>query len=262
MTADFEVYSLASGSSGNCYLIWGGDTAVLIDAGITLKALTAGLARFGYSPAQLDAVFVTHEHSDHVKGVGPLSRRYETPVYANMPTIRAMLERNGAINVREMPIGQEVEIGALSVRSYRLPHDGVCHVGYVVSCGGKSVCLATDIGFVCDPLKNEIGEADLLILESNHDIRMLEEGPYPYHMKRRIRSSGGHISNEEAAQALVECCKGRRRQVWLAHLSCVNNMPALAMATVKSSLEANGMDNIELAVAGRDLPSLRWNPDN
>jgi phosphoribosyl 1,2-cyclic phosphodiesterase len=262
VAADFEAYSLASGSSGNCYLIKGGDTTILIDAGIALKALTAGLDHLGFSPAQLSGVFVTHEHSDHVKGVGPLSRRYETPVYANLPTIKVILKRCGAVNVSEMPIGQEMGIGPLSVRSYRLPHDGVCHVGYVVSCGNRSLCLATDIGFVCDPLKKEIGQADLLILEFNHDIRMLEEGPYPCYMKKRIRGSGGHISNKEASRVLVECCRGRRRQVWLAHLSRINNLPSLALMTAKANLERHGMDNIDLAVAARDVPSLHWNPNS
>ncbi|MBI2843539.1 MAG: MBL fold metallo-hydrolase [Armatimonadetes bacterium] len=251
------VHSLASGSSGNCILIRSRDSAVLIDAGIGIRRIVAALYEIEMSPRSLSGILITHEHTDHTAGAVRMARRYGVPLISNAPTLAGVTGSQGVPH-EVLDIGSEMAIGDLSVRSFPVSHDAACPTGYTIECGGKTICNATDTGILTQDIRAEAVAADLLILESNHDVKMLVAGPYPWFLKRRIMGSNGHLSNESAAALLLEIAQtGRSVAVWLAHLSKMNNTPAIALETARSALA--GTDSpIELHVAMRDFPSIVW----
>lgn len=248
---------LYSSSSGNSSLISAGKTKVLVDAGLTGKAVEAALAQVNVSATQIDAILITHEHIDHIKGVGVLSRRYNIPVYANEGTWKAMAEQVGSIgfrNVRTFVTGQDFYIGDLNVTPFSTSHDAAEPVGYGFFCKGSSLVYMTDTGCVSESLREKAEGADLLFIESNHDVGMLKNGPYPYQLKKRILSDKGHLSNDSCAELLKKLyLKGVRRAI-LAHLSHENNTEQIAYSTVRSALENEGIAEKDyfIAVAHRD----------
>lgn len=253
--------SLFSGSSGNSIFVSSDNTKILIDAGMPGKNIENALQSINQNPAELDGIFVTHEHSDHIKGVGVLSRRYNIPVYANELTWVAMQNQIGNIkehNIRVMSESQ-VNIKDMDILSYKIPHDAACAQGYAIYNDNKKVCVATDLGYLSEEVKKQIEDADVLLLESNHDIEMLKFGPYPYNLKRRILSDVGHLSNEDCGRAVADLVTGsKRKRVILGHLSGTNNYPELAYQTVVNILKERKIDlvkDIGLTVAKRDMPS-------
>lgn len=253
--------SLYSGSSGNSMFISSGSARVLIDAGLPGKNIENALKEIGENPAELNGIFVTHEHSDHVKGVGVLSRKYNVPIYANEPTWIAMQKIIGNIKENNIKIISEshVTIKDLDILSFEIPHDAVAPQGYAVYHGNKKVCVATDLGHYSDKVRKNIEDADVVLLESNHDVEMLKFGPYPYPLKRRVLSEVGHLSNEDCGKAIADMIDGtKRKRVILGHLSETNNYPELAYQTVVTILRERNIDlnkDIGLTVARRDMPS-------
>ena len=248
---------LYSSSSGNCSVITAGKTKVLVDAGLTGKAIETALAQVGVSPSELAAILITHEHIDHVKGVGVLSRRYNLPVYANEGTWKAMAELVGNIgfrNVRTFITGQDFYIGDLNITPYAISHDAAEPVGYTFFNKGANLVYMTDTGCVTEALRERAEGADLLFIESNHDVGMLKNGPYPYTLKKRILSEKGHLSNDACAELLKKLYTGGVRRAILAHLSQENNTEQIAYGTVRSALLAEGIAEKDyfLAVAHRD----------
>ncbi len=248
---------LYSGSSGNCSVITAGSTRVLVDAGMTGKAIETALGQVGVAPQELDAILVTHEHIDHIKGVGVLSRRYNLPVYANEGTWKAMAEQVGGIgfrNVRTFITGQDFYLGDLNVTPFSTSHDAAEPVGYSFFHKGATLVYMTDTGCVSERLREIAAFADLLFIESNHDVGMLKCGAYPYQLKKRILSDKGHLSNDACGELLAKLyAKGVRRAI-LAHLSHENNTEQIALNTVSSALAAEGIDMNDyfLTVAHRD----------
>ena len=182
---------LYSSSSGNCSVISAGGTKVLVDAGLTGKAIESALAQVGIMPSQLSAILITHEHIDHIKGVGVLSRRYNLPVYANEGTWKAMAEQVGSVgagNVRTFITGQDFYIGDVNITPFAVSHDAAEPVGYTFFNKGSELVYMTDTGCVTEALRERAEHADLLFIESNHDVGMLKYGPYPYPLKKRILS--------------------------------------------------------------------------
>ena len=255
-----QVHALASGSSGNCTLIQGGGTSIVLDAGLPLKNIAAALSKRGVSPDRLDAILLTHEHSDHVQGLGPLSRRGRTPVVANAATLSAAASRDGlTFETTELDTGCEIQIGSLSIRSFAVSHDAVAPVGYRISCGPASVFYATDVGFVSPELRTAIAGCQLAILEANHDLEWLRRGPYTPLMKERVASSTGHLSNAACAELLAwRAESGGPYCAWLAHLSRVNNSVALARRAVAARVAELTRTPVLLDVALRDHPSAFW----
>lgn len=252
------VHSLASGSSGNCILVRDGRTAVLIDAGIGIRRIVASLRQAQVHPADLAAILITHEHSDHISGAVRLARRYGVLLVANAPTLAA-IPGTDAVPTRVLDLGAEADFSGIYARSFPISHDAVCPVGYTVYSSGATICIATDTGYVTPDVRAEAGWADLLILESNHDLEMLRTGPYPWHLKRRIAGETGHLSNDAASALLLNLAdRGRNMAVWLAHLSQTNNSPAIARARAEHSLYACLGTPMDLDVALRDVPSLVW----
>ncbi|MER3397177.1 MAG: MBL fold metallo-hydrolase [Chloroflexota bacterium] len=254
-----RVKSLASGSSGNAYLIWSGDEALLVDAGIPLRAVQAELARIPGRP-RLVGVCLTHEHADHASAVGAVCRRYDVPLIASPGTLDGLYRLGLRVDGVSQPVGTTLAMGSFFVTSFGLPHDALQPVGYLVGLGPWRVVLAVDLGQSCEDLVYALRQADLIILDSNHDLRRLLAGPYSSRLKARIAAPNGHLSNEQAAQILLRVADGRPRTVWLAHLSAVNNSPRLARRTVRQVFEQAGANPVRVEVALRDRPSAVWSP--
>ncbi|MBD2871804.1 MBL fold metallo-hydrolase [Paenibacillus arenilitoris] len=235
---------LGSGSTGNATIVQGCDKTVLVDAGMSAKKLDELMRERGIAGHELDALLVTHEHSDHIKGLGAFARKYDLPIYANEATWGAMERHIGTISAEKrvcMETGEEVVFGSMAVQSYPISHDAAEPVGYVFVEHGEKLSLATDLGYVSEKVKRHIIDSDVLVLESNHDTEMLRMGRYPWNTKRRILSDVGHLSNVAAGEALLELMTDRTKRVYLAHLSLDHNLMDLAMMTVNTILEDNGI---------------------
>ncbi len=235
---------LASGSTGNATIVQGTEKTVMVDAGLSAKKLEELMRERGVAGHELDGLFVTHEHSDHIKGLGAFARKYELPIYANEATWAAMERHVGNIEAEKrvvMETGESMDFGPLRVQSYPISHDAAEPVGYTFEEHGEKLSLATDLGYVSERVKRQIIDSDVLVLESNHDTEMLRMGRYPWNIKRRILSDVGHLSNVAAGEALIELMTDRTKRVYLAHLSLDHNQMDLAMLTVNSILENHGI---------------------
>jgi phosphoribosyl 1,2-cyclic phosphodiesterase len=236
--------SLASGSSGNATLIEArrGDdertTRLLVDCGLTLRRLTAALVARGCTPADLDAVFVTHEHSDHAGGVAALHRRHGTPVWSSAGTWSAAMARadDKAVDAHLACDGERITIGALELLPFAVPHDAAEPLQLVCRVGDIKLGIVTDLGEPNDAVALALQGCTALLLECNHDRTMLDAGPYPVWLKRRIGGTRGHLANEQSAALLSACRHDGLRDVVAAHLSRHNNQPALALAALRSAL--------------------------
>lgn len=250
--------SLYSGSSGNCIYVGTPNTNILVDAGLSRKRIVNSLNEIGISPDKIDAILVTHEHNDHIRGIGVLSRMFNIPVYANNNTWTAMADLIGKVkeeNIKFIDTDRPFVIGDIDVKSFKTPHDAADSVGYCFFKDGKKISIATDIGHVSDNVLQNIKHSDLLLLESNHDVEMLKFGPYPYILKRRILGDNGHLSNENAGKAILKLMGDKYMTVVLGHLSRQNNYPELAYRTVLSILEENGINvdkDLKIDMANRE----------
>jgi phosphoribosyl 1,2-cyclic phosphodiesterase len=310
-----RVVSLGSSSSGNALLVEAGPegrTKILIDAGLNGRTITERLRRVGISPAQLTAILLTHEHSDHVQGVPLLLKRYAVPLIADLRTFKAIErgisqgiwysdagtpvlikseETNGLPVAQEsanyystgngqmpdagqlaqekweahphlaqaLPVGSQCRVDDIEVTSFPISHDAVAPCGYLLSAGGCRVCLVTDSGEVTPEMLTMMNQADLLVLEANHDRQRLVRGPYPQSLKQRILSSTGHLSNDQAADALLHIWRPDSvRWVWLSHLSRTNNTPSLAVRSIKDRLVDAGatLAQIHITASPPDLGGI------
>ncbi|KMT21877.1 MBL fold metallo-hydrolase [Clostridium cylindrosporum] len=253
--------SLYSGSSGNCLYVASENTKILIDAGLSGKRIESALKDRDINPNEIKGIVVTHEHSDHTKGVGILSRRFNIPIFANTNTWKAMYPSLGKIsdeNIKVFGSYKSFEIGDIVVNPFPIPHDAVEPCGYSFIKGNKKITIATDIGYVTDAIRWNMKDSDLMLLESNHDVDMLKVGPYPYELKRRVLSDRGHLSNENAGKAILEVLSSKIKNILLGHLSDTNNYPCLAHETVTSVLKMEGVNpgkDFTLDVATRDEPT-------
>lgn len=254
--------SLYSGSSGNSIFIASDNAKVLIDAGLAGKKIDDALKHIGEESSSIDGIFITHEHIDHIKGVGVLSRKYDIPIYANDNTWAVMEKNIGKIkehNIRIMDRRSSITINDLEIRSFNIPHDAIAPVGYTVSSAGKNASVVTDFGVFTEEIRDNIIDSDIILLESNHDVDMLRMGPYPYKLKLRVLGENGHLSNEDCGSAIVSLLKNdKKKQIVLGHLSGTNNHPDLAYQTVVDVLSENGIrpgDDVILQLASRHNPS-------
>lgn len=250
-----KVCPLFSGSSGNSYYIGTGDWGILVDAGRTAKQMEAALAANNISISSVRAIFVTHEHTDHVKGLRVLASRHHIKVYSSMGTLEALNDMqilDGKFPC-EAVSQQGVVEGDMEIRPFHTSHDSAESVGYRIALpNGRIVVVATDLGFVSDEVRESLAGCDVAVMESNHDVGMLQNGAYPYYLKRRILSHQGHLSNSACAQELPELVKQGTTRILLAHLSRENNIPQLAYQTALCSLLEQGMkdrDDFLLQVA-------------
>lgn len=259
-----KFFSLGSGSSGNCYFLSTGTHSILIDAGLNMRTLKRTLQSYGYGLEQIEAVFVTHDHADHIKSVGNLANDMNIPIYSTQP-IHLGINRNYCVTSKLTPahiryVNKETctEIGDIKITPFEVLHDSSDCVGYQVEAEGTTFVLITDAGQVTPTIKERVNNANYLVLESNHDEDMLAMGPYPAYLKGRIRSGRGHLSNKQAAELLAENATEKLRHVWLCHLSEENNHPELARKTMSTVLRSFGIiDGVDfkVTVLGRKTPS-------
>ncbi len=263
-----ELFSIASGSSGNCICIGNDDAHVMIDCGISGKRIEAGMNAMDYKTSDMDAVLITHEHSDHISGLGVIARKYGLPIYATAGTIAAIkrMKTLGSIDAslfHEIRPDEEFMVGSLTVRPLHISHDAADPVAYVVRDEAKDrrIGVITDLGKYDDYIIREIYGLDALLLEANHDVNMLMAGSYPYPLKQRILGDRGHLSNELSGQLLGKVLHDRMRCILLGHLSQENNYGELALETVR--LEVTMGENpyrgsdFPIHVAKRDAVSER-----
>ena len=233
---------IASGSSGNCIYAGTESTNILFDAGLSGKRIKEGLDILNVDGTNIDALFITHEHSDHIKGAGIISRRFDIPIYATEGTWEAMENTIGNIGRRNKKFiysGEPCVINDMYIMPFDIPHDAAEPVGYSIFAKDFKMTIATDLGHVTDTVKENIQGSDVLLLESNHDVDMLKCGSYPWALKQRILGDKGHISNETAGKLISEIMDGKLKHIYLGHLSDENNEPHLAYETVKSILNEN-----------------------
>lgn len=235
---------LASGSTGNAFYVETERERLLVDAGLSGKQLEQLFADIDRHIEDITGVLVTHEHSDHIKGLGVIARKYCLPIYANEKTWRAMESLIGDIPSEQkfiFPTGSVRTFGDLDVESFGVSHDAAEPMFYVFHYEGKKLALITDTGYVSERMKGVIRHADVFVFESNHDVEMLRMGKYPWNIKRRILSDVGHVSNEDAGLALADVIGDKTKRIYLAHLSQDNNMKELARMTVAQTLERKGI---------------------
>lgn len=239
----------ASGSSGNCALVSHGDTHLLVDAGISARRITAALAHWNLSAEHLSGCLITHAHADHIAGLATLSKRFSLPLYATAPAGRQVAYRLPVDHLlHDLTPPEEFPIGDLTVRPIPTSHDSPGSVGYRFTApDGRSACLVTDLGVVTPQVEAAVEGVDLAVIECNHDIDSLQNGPYPYYLKSRIAGPQGHLSNADGARLCARCARSGAHTVVLAHLSRENNTPALARAAVSQALE--GLPPVRLEVA-------------
>jgi phosphoribosyl 1,2-cyclic phosphodiesterase len=242
MSLQFSV--LASGSTGNAIFVETEEHSFLVDAGLSGKQMEVLFQQIDRDMGKLSGILVTHEHSDHIKGVGILARKYNLPIYANEKTWQAM---DGLIG--QVPVDQKFHFdmetvktfGSLDIESFGVSHDAADPMFYVFHQDGKKLVLITDTGYVSDRMKGLISNAEAYVFESNHDVQMLRMCRYPWNIKRRILSDVGHVSNEDAALAMSEVAGDRTKSIYLAHLSLDNNIKDLARMSVTQTLESRGI---------------------
>jgi phosphoribosyl 1,2-cyclic phosphodiesterase len=233
-----ELCSIASGSSGNCIYAGTEDVHIMIDAGISGKRIETGLNTIGLKTAEMQGILITHEHSDHIQGLGVVARRYGIPMYATQGTIAAIMKSSSVGKIDETlfcPIepGKEFRIGDMQVEPVAISHDAAQPCAYILRKGEKSMGVITDLGKYDDYIVDKLQGLDVLLLEANHDVHMLQVGSYPYPLKQRILSDRGHLSNELSGQLLGKVLHDNFKTVVLGHLSKENNYASLAYETVR-----------------------------
>lgn len=258
-----DLCSIASGSSGNCVYVGNEDTGMLVDAGISKKRIVDGLTSIDVNPEKLKGILITHEHSDHINGLGVFTRKYKVPIYGTRETLLSIRDTKslGAVDTglfREVVADQAFYINDVKVNPFSISHDAKNPVCYTFEKDSKKVGVATDLGTFDDYIISHLENCDALLMEANHDINMLQVGAYPYALKRRILGDRGHLSNDNSGRLLTRLLSGRLRYIFLGHLSKENNYPELAYETVRCELSQRGKAfdaRYQLQVADRDMPS-------
>ena len=256
--------SLASGSSGNCYYLGTDTYGILIDAGIGVRTIKKHLKEYGLALERVRAVFVTHDHADHIKAVGTLGEKYGIPVYTT-PEIHVginknfcMTEKLTSASVRYIYKEKPMQLEDFTVTAFEVPHDGTDNVGYCIEAGGRVFSFLTDLGCITPTAAEFICKANHLVIEANYDDEMLKMGPYPQYLKERIAGPNGHMSNRKTGEFLADNMSEKLENIWLCHLSKDNNHPELAYKTIEFILRSRGIlvgKDVQLAALKRNTPS-------
>lgn len=256
---------LGSGSSGNCYYLSCNNNAILIDAGLGIRTIKKTLKDKNLPFESIRAVFVTHDHADHIKCVGVLGEKYNIPVYSTQMVHQGIrksycvTEKLTANHIKFIEKEETISFLNFCITAFEVPHDGTDNVGYCIKCDDKTFCFLTDLGHITSTAENYIEKADYLIMEANYEDEMLKEGPYPQYLKDRIAGPNGHMSNHDTACFLAEHLQEHLKHVWLCHLSKDNNHPELAFKAVEMEMRSHGI------IIGKDLqvtPLKRTTPSD
>lgn len=253
----FNFCSLYSGSSGNSLFVETQNTKLLIDAGVSSKKIETALNDINIDPSTLDGILVTHEHIDHVQGLGTLSKKFDLPVFVNQETLDAMPKQKDKIsekNIKTFKISDKFDIGDLEIKPFSIPHDAANPCGFNIWKNNKKISIATDIGHMTNPILKSLEESLFIMLEANYDPEVLRCSPYPFTLKSRIAGPTGHLPNEMAGKTISHLLKSGLKNAMLGHLSKQSNFPELAYKTVVDELISNNYneDCISLSVASRD----------
>ena len=256
----FQFCSLYSGSTGNCLFVKTTHSKILIDAGVSVKKITEALASINVSFDDIDAILVTHEHSDHVQSLGAISKKFDLPVFANSKTWDAMSKQKDKVsshNIKFFCVDESFEIGDLRILPFSIPHDAINPCGFNFFCDNKKLSVATDLGHVNTNILNHLDGSNFLMLESNYDTEVLKCGSYPFVLKSRIAGPNGHLSNNLAGKTISHLIGSGLSDVVIGHLSKDNNFPELAYSTVLEELAINNYSasDINISVASRYEPS-------
>lgn len=250
--------SLYSSSEGNCFYVSGLNTRILVDAGVSLKKIEQALITINVNITDIDAVLVTHEHTDHSKSLGILSKKYNIPIYANEKTWDALpsqkekiLKDNQKIFVPE----EKFKLGDLTIYPFMTPHDAACPCGFTVTGDGTKISIATDLGHITPTIISSLKNSSFVLLESNYDVEVLKCCSYPYSLKSRISGPSGHLSNIDASKTIVKLMDSGLKEVMLGHLSKESNFPELAYQTVKNEILSQTDIKIPIHIASRSLPT-------
>lgn len=247
-------YTLFSGSSGNCIYIKNGRDEILVDAGKSAGAIEKSLTSLGTTLKNIDAIFITHEHSDHTSGLEIISKKYHIPVHISTPSYARIAYQGSYVSqcAKEHDAHYEVSVGSLTISSFEIPHDSAQNLGFVIKSEDDTLGIATDIGHVTDEIKARLCGCKSAIIESNHDKFMLVAGKYPEFLKHRILSDRGHLANEDSAELCLHLAKNGTSSITLAHLSRENNSPMIAHQVTRAHLDKNDFCEVALNVAMPD----------
>ncbi len=246
---------LASGSKGNAILVWTRNTCVILDVGLSLKALSERIEASPVSFDDIEAIVVSHEHNDHIRGVGVLSRRYDIPVYMSEGTARGLPGYVGRLSEKRIFFrNRGFAIGDLNFLPFSVAHDAEDPVGFVIETNGKRMAVCTDLGVVTKLVRECLKNCNAIIVEANHEVELLMTGPYPWHLKQRIRSRLGHLSNDDCLSLCMNLFHKDLQVVTLAHLSEVNNSPEILNNKLQRLLERPGWSDVKLVIADQYRP--------
>ncbi|SNB45584.1 MBL fold metallo-hydrolase [Geobacter sp. DSM 9736] len=247
-----RVCLLASGSKGNAIFVETGDTRLLVDAGLSAREITSRLAQIGVCGEDLDAILISHEHSDHTRGAGTLARKYKVPLFISYPTCRESERVLGGKAPRvEFESGYTFGLKDIQVDPFPITHDACDPVGFLIESSEGRIGIATDLGCVTALVREKLKNSRMLVIESNHDEEMLIKGPYPWHLKQRIKSRHGHLSNIDSVTLLDDLIHPGLEAVFLAHLSEVNNDPAVALGVAEAFLSGQSICSPRLVVGNQ-----------
>lgn len=255
----FNFCSLYSGSSGNSLFVESENTKLLVDAGVSSKKIEEALANLEIDPTSIDGILITHEHSDHVQGLGTFAKKFNLPVFVNEKTLDAMPKQKEKIsekNIKLFNINEKFEIGDLKVKPFSIPHDAANPCGFNIFKDDKKISIATDIGHMTNGILKNLEDSIFIMLESNYDPEVLKYSKYPYQLKTRIAGPDGHLSNELAGKTISYLLNSGLKQAVLGHLSKQSNFPELAYKTVINEIMCTKYDenSLKLSVASRDIP--------
>lgn len=256
-----KVWALASGSSGNCFLVESEGTRLLVECGRPLKDVLRYLDSCAAAPEDLHGILLTHAHGDHSKSARELSDTFRLPVYASEGTLGCHTLRDSPF-VRPVYADKPFEVGQLEIRPFAVPHDCYEPLGFRFAGAGGQAAIVTDLGWVPASVQSNLADLDLLVLEANYDPHLLYAGRYPDFLKRRVAGRNGHLSNDAAADAIVACGDRAPGAVWLAHISENSNTPQMALGAVQKTLRSRGLVDVPVSATRHRRPSLRWDSAN
>jgi phosphoribosyl 1,2-cyclic phosphodiesterase len=249
-----EICALASGSSGNCFYIRNDKSAVLIDAGKSAKQIVARLEKINQNPRLIKGIFLTHEHSDHIKGVDVFARAFNIPIYATKSMIHSNFLCSNEKLIKEMGNNEVITLGGMKIEAFSKSHKAVDPVSFNIF-NGKKISIITDVGYPCKNIISNVSDSDFLCLESNYDTEMLESGPYPYYLKKWIKGNDGHLSNLQASLCVLEHGTPKLKNVILSHISQNNNTPEKAFETFRDLIKERKDLKPKVSVSERFEPT-------
>jgi len=250
--------ALSSGSSGNCFYVEHNNSAVLVDAGISSKRIVERMSHLKLSPEKIKGIFITHEHIDHIRGTDVFARQFNIPIFATKKTVDSAFLCSNPELIQTIRNNEIVNINGMEIEAFSKSHNASDPVSYSIT-NGKKISVITDLGHPCSRIADNVSSSDFLYLESNHDVDMVDQGPYPYFLKKWIKGDSGHLSNTQAGLCVLENANPKLKNIVLSHLSLTNNTPQLALKTFNSLIKERYHFNPRVSLSLRDFSTPLFN---